>query len=154
MKKLMVLSLAVLFTGFVSVIAQEHEGKETKLPHHNKEMKEVRVDLKGVHRFDKMVEELDLTSEQKEELKALLKKQAEQRQTKRAEIRADQEKEREAMEAEIINIIGQEKFDQMKKMQKTEMQKSAKRIDTEKIKQLDGEKSARMIERRKLPEKK
>ncbi|MDR0371869.1 MAG: hypothetical protein LBH80_08530 [Prevotellaceae bacterium] len=153
MKKLIVLSLAALLAGFISVMAQEqHKGKEAK-PLHGKETKDVHADLKGMDRLDKMLEKLDLTDRQYEELKALLKKQVEQRHAKRAEMKVDREKERAEMEAEIINIIGQEKFDLMKSLQKPEMSHSAKKIDDKKIKQLDNKKPARMIEQKKLPEK-
>lgn len=154
MKKIILLIAAVLFTGMISLSAQEAKKQTHKPMHHKKDLKEKQV-LPRNHENDisKIAEELELTEQQKKELETLFQKHAENSKQRHEKMKEQAKQEKEDLQAEMIKIIGQEKYDQLKEKSKYEA-KERRRVDANNLKRVDTEKPHRMLELKELPEKK
>jgi len=119
MKKIGILAFIALFTMSISVSAQDATRQKTT----PREMK-----WTAAQRAEQMAKRLDLTAEQKEQVEKVLEKQDAQRaeqmakaremrenqQATREEMRAERQKQIEANDSELEQIIGKEKMDQWK----------------------------------------
>jgi Spy/CpxP family protein refolding chaperone len=119
MKKIGILAFVALFTMSISVSAQDTTRQKTT----PREMK-----WTAAQRAEQMAKQLELTAEQKAQVEKVLEKQDAQRaeqmakaremrenqQATREEMRAERQKQIEANDSELEQIIGKEKMDQWK----------------------------------------
>ncbi|WP_129594143.1 hypothetical protein [Seramator thermalis] len=119
MKKIGILAFVALFTMSISVSAQDATRQKTT----PREMK-----WTAAQRAEQMAKRLELMAEQKAQVEKVLEKQDAQRaeqmakaremrenqQATREEMRAERQKQIEANDSELEQIIGKEKMDQWK----------------------------------------
>ncbi len=119
MKKIGILAFVALFTMSISVSAQDTTRQKTT----PREMK-----WTAAQRAEQMAKQLELTAEQKAQVEKVLEKQDAQRaeqmakaremrenqQANREEMRAERQKQIEANDSELEQIIGKEIMDQWK----------------------------------------
>ncbi len=117
MKKYLFFMLAFALTCNVSVFPQnQHKDKSRESNNTEVKHEKVTADKRAEH----MASKLDLTVDQKEKLKALFESQDVKRENRMADARKLSEEKKEIMkadrelhDAQLVEIIGKEKFDQL-----------------------------------------
>lgn len=147
MKKYLLFILVAIFTCNLVVCSQNQQrGDKNRKEGARPEMKYEKPTAE--QRAEKMAKELDLTDKQKTQLQTLFEKQDAEREKERSEMKMQQEDRqakakanREAQDAEMKKILGDEKFQQLET-------KRAERRDMMKQHQMDGKKPQRPEERK------
>lgn len=132
MKKYAILALATLLTISLSLTAQKPTPPDGRRGHENRFSKEEMPQMSAQKRAGYLAVDLELTDAQRLKVQALFEKQDKIREERKAEVKklreqelAKFEAERKSQEAELVQIIGTEKFQKLE-IQRNEMKKKMK----------------------------
>ncbi len=129
MKRYAMLAIATVFMFSTVLIAQDQQPMPKKIKG-DKEFKEGKEMVSPEKRAEFMAKQLDLSAAEKAKVQALFEKQdarvkqhREEMEKLREERRAKFEAERKVQEAELIKIIGNEKFQQLQSLRIARLEK-------------------------------
>lgn len=135
MRKILTIAcVAMLSTGMV-VMAQAPQHPNVKRGERKEMRQEKREHFNPEKRAEMMAKQLELTEAELVKLKALFEKQEakatkhrEEMKKQREEQRAKMEAERKANQADLIKIIGQEKFNELQAKRITHLQRENQKL--------------------------
>lgn len=133
MKRYLMLAIATIIMSGAILIAQEQQPMPKNLKGDKKEFKNEQKMISPEKRAEFMAKQLNLSAAEKAKVQALFEKQDVKIKEHQAEMeklreerRAKFEAERKAQEAELIKIIGNEKFQQLQSLRIARLEKMNK----------------------------